>query len=114
KARRKFNVRWTPEKRLFRGPTSKLFPPQGACHRIQCVRRCQRRTRLFEVEPQICGLLSQLIPRVPVFMRETENQPFQLSFNASLRVDFQRSRVTSGGGLILIRELDEQLGFGEL
>jgi hypothetical protein len=47
-------------------------------------------------------------------MRETENQPFQLSFNASLRVDFQRSRVTSGGGLILIRELDEQLGFGEL
>jgi hypothetical protein len=31
-----------------------------------------------------------------------------------LRVDFQGSRVTSEGGLILIRELDERLGFGEL
>ncbi len=47
-------------------------------------------------------------------MGETQNQPFQLSFNASLRVDFQGSRVTSDGGLILIRELDERLGFGEL
>ena len=45
---------------------------------------------------------------------ETQNQPFQLSLNASLRVDFQGSRVTSDGGLILIRELDERLGFGEL
>ena len=40
--------------------------------------------------------------------------PFQLSFNASLKVDFQGSRVTSDGGLILVRELDERLGFGEL
>jgi len=45
---------------------------------------------------------------------ETQNQPFQLSFNPSLRVDFQGSRVTSDGGLILVRELDERLGFGEL
>jgi len=45
---------------------------------------------------------------------ESQNQPFQLSFNASLRVDFQGSRVTSDGGLILIRELDERLGFGKL
>jgi hypothetical protein len=45
---------------------------------------------------------------------ETQNQPFQLSFNASLRVDLQGSRVTSDGGLILVRELDERLGFGEL
>jgi len=36
------------------------------------------------------------------------------SFNASLKVDFQGSRVTSDGGLILVRELDERLGFGEL
>ena len=43
-----------------------------------------------------------------------ENQPFQLSFNASLKVDFQGSRVTSEGGLIVVRELDERLGFGEL
>jgi hypothetical protein len=47
-------------------------------------------------------------------MGEKQNQPFQLSFNASLRIDFQGSRVTSDGGLILVRELDEQLGFGEL
>ena len=47
-------------------------------------------------------------------MGETPNQPFQLSFNASLKIDFQGSRVTSDGGLILVRELDERLGFGEL
>jgi len=29
-------------------------------------------------------------------------------------VDFQGSRVTSGGGLILVRALDERLGFGDL
>ncbi|HEV3276460.1 MAG TPA: transposase, partial [Terriglobia bacterium] len=34
--------------------------------------------------------------------------------NASHRIDFQGSRVTSDGGLILVRELDERLGFGEL
>ena len=28
--------------------------------------------------------------------------------------DFQGSRVSSDGGLILVRELDERLGFGEL
>src|SRR6266568_4563514 len=47
-------------------------------------------------------------------MGETQNQPFQLSFNASLKVEFQGSRITSDGGLILVRELDERLGFGEL
>ncbi len=47
-------------------------------------------------------------------MGEIQNQLFQLSFNASLKVDFQGSRVTSDGGLILVRELDERLGFGEL
>jgi hypothetical protein len=31
-----------------------------------------------------------------------------------LKVDFQGSRVTSDGGLILVRELDERLGLGEL
>ena len=47
-------------------------------------------------------------------MGETQNQPFQLSFNAALKVDFQGSRVTSDGGLILVRELDERLGFSDL
>jgi hypothetical protein len=45
---------------------------------------------------------------------EKQNQPFQLSFNASLKVGFQGSRVTPDGGLILVRELDERLRFGEL
>src|SRR5208282_496868 len=45
---------------------------------------------------------------------ETENRPFQLSFNSCLKVDFQGARVTSDGGLLLVRELDERLGFGEL
>jgi hypothetical protein len=31
-----------------------------------------------------------------------------------LKISFQGSRVTSDGGLILVRELDERLGFGEL
>jgi hypothetical protein len=42
---------------------------------------------------------------------EQQNQPFQLSFNPSLKLDFQGSRVTSDGGLVLVRELDERLGF---
>ena len=47
-------------------------------------------------------------------MGEKENKPFQLTFNGFLKVDFQGSRVTSDGGLILIRELDERLGLGKL
>jgi hypothetical protein len=43
-------------------------------------------------------------------MGEKQHHPFQLLFNASLKVDFQGSRVTSDGGLILVRELDERLG----
>ena len=43
-------------------------------------------------------------------MGEKENKPFQLSFNGLLKVDFQGSRITSDGGLILVRELDERLG----
>ena len=47
-------------------------------------------------------------------MGEKENRPFQLSFNGFLKVDFQGSRVTSDGGLVLVRELDERLGLGKL
>ncbi len=42
-----------------------------------------------------------------------QNQSFQLSFNASLNIDFQGSRLTSNGGRLLLRELDERLGFGD-
>jgi hypothetical protein len=45
---------------------------------------------------------------------ETQKRRFQLSFNSWLRVDFQGARVTSDGGLILVRELDERLGLSEL
>jgi hypothetical protein len=45
---------------------------------------------------------------------ERQEKPFQLSFNGRLRVEFQGARVTSDGGLLLVRELDERLGFGEL
>ena len=47
-------------------------------------------------------------------MGEKQNRPFQLSFNPCLKVDFQGSRVTSDGGLLLVRELDERLGLSEL
>jgi hypothetical protein len=43
-----------------------------------------------------------------------KTRPFQLRFNGLLKVDFQGSRVTSDGGLILVRELDERLGLGKL
>ncbi len=47
-------------------------------------------------------------------MGERQEQPFRLSFNSSMRVEFPGARVTSDGSLLLLRELDEQLGFGEL
>jgi hypothetical protein len=37
-----------------------------------------------------------------VAVGEEQNRPFQLSFNSSLKVDFQGSAVTSDGGLILV------------
>jgi len=45
---------------------------------------------------------------------ETQNQPFQVSFNSSLKVDFRGSRVTSDGGLLLVRELNERMGLNQL
>jgi hypothetical protein len=45
---------------------------------------------------------------------EKQNQPFQFLFDASLKIDFQGSRVTSNGSLILVRELDERLGLEKL
>jgi len=45
---------------------------------------------------------------------ERQQRPFQLSCNSSLRVDFQGARVTSDGGLLVVRELDERLRLSEL
>ena len=47
-------------------------------------------------------------------MGEIQNRPFQPSFNSSLKVDFQGSRVTSDAGLLVVRELDERHGMSEL
>ena len=47
-------------------------------------------------------------------MGDGKKQGYQLSFNRFLRVGFQGSRVTSNGGLILGRELQERLGFSKL
>jgi hypothetical protein len=45
---------------------------------------------------------------------EKQNQSFQLSSNSSSKVDFQGSRLTSDGGLLLVRELNERLGLSAL
>lgn len=47
-------------------------------------------------------------------MGEKQNRLFHLSFNGRLKIGFQGSRITSAGGLILVREVDERLGVGEL
>ena len=44
-------------------------------------------------------------------MGEIQNRTFQRSFNASLKIDFQGPRVTSDGSSVLVRDLDERLGF---
>ena len=46
-------------------------------------------------------------------MDEKETKPFQLRFHGLWKVDFQGTRVTSDGGLILVRELDERFGLGQ-
>jgi hypothetical protein len=44
-------------------------------------------------------------------MGEIQNHPFQLPFNASLKIEFDGSRVTCDGCPVLVREPDERLGF---
>ena len=47
-------------------------------------------------------------------MGDATSDPIQLSFNSQLRVEFRGATVTSDAGLLLPRELDEQLGLGAL
>jgi len=45
---------------------------------------------------------------------EKQNQPFQISFDASLKDNLQGPRVTSDGGLVLVRDLNERVGVEKL
>jgi hypothetical protein len=45
---------------------------------------------------------------------EAQNRPFQLSFNSSLKVEFQGARVTSDGDLLLVREAERSFRGREL
>lgn len=47
-------------------------------------------------------------------MGEIQNRPFHLFFNSSPKIDFQGSRVSSGAGLLLVREWDEWLDLSQL
>jgi hypothetical protein len=47
-------------------------------------------------------------------MGERKNHYFRLSFTDKLKVFFKGSEITSYGGLLAVRELDEQLGFTSL
>jgi hypothetical protein len=47
-------------------------------------------------------------------MGEKQKRPFHFSFNSSLTVDFQVSRITFDAGLLLVRELDGRLGPDQL
>jgi hypothetical protein len=41
-------------------------------------------------------------------------EPFQLSFDSSLSVDFRGSLAPPDGGLIVVQEMDERFGMGTL
>ncbi|MGH9487978.1 MAG: transposase [Terriglobales bacterium] len=61
------------------------------------------------------GALPGIAVRVlPIRLPNSRRTRWSYSFNRSIRIDFRGSRVTSDGGLVLVRELDERLGLGEL
>ncbi len=43
-------------------------------------------------------------------MGEAKNRAKRLDFDAHLRLEFQGAKVTTDGGLLVVRELDEALG----
>jgi hypothetical protein len=47
-------------------------------------------------------------------MGEIQNWLFQVSFNSSLKIDSQGSRINSDAGLLVVRELDDRLGLSQL
>ena len=47
-------------------------------------------------------------------MGESKNGSFRVEFDKKLKIEFRGTQVTSDGGLVAIRELDEKLGLTEL
>ena len=54
------------------------------------------------------------IPEANAPIGEKQDRPFDFSFNSLIKVDFQGSRITSDGGLLLVRELDERLVLNDI
>lgn len=47
-------------------------------------------------------------------MGERKNSYFRVGFNQKLKVGFKGAQVTSDGGLVAIREIDERLGLTKI
>ena len=47
-------------------------------------------------------------------MGESKNSYFRVGFNQKLKIGFRGSQVTSDGGLVAIREMDEQSGLTKI
>jgi len=47
-------------------------------------------------------------------MGESKNSYFRVGFSQKLKVGFKGAQVTSDGGLVAIREMDQQLGLTEI
>ena len=77
------------------------------------VRRIPRRGHSAKVIPFIATHSFHLCSSASRFtLRIIKRSPF--SFNTSLKIEFQDSRVISGSGVVPGRELDKRLGFGGL
>jgi hypothetical protein len=51
---------------------------------------------------------------MPSKMKNTKGERLNIHFNSKIRLEFHGARLTSDGGLLAYRELDEALGLFEL